>query len=61
MPNQQRKISFVFVAKPAVRWSYLDAVSHQVSDILLAAAFQAMKEEVPVLLHLNIKQETDCI
>lgn len=37
--------------------SYLDAVSDQVGDVLLAAALQSVKEEVTVLLHLKTKWE----
>lgn len=32
--------------------TYLDAAGHRVGDVLLAAAFQSVKDEVSVLLHL---------
>lgn len=32
---------------------YLNVVSNQAGDVLLTAALQPMKDEVPVLLHLN--------
>lgn len=32
--------------------AYLDAAGHGVGDVLLTAAFKAMKDEVPVLVHL---------
>lgn len=32
--------------------AYLDAAGHCVGDVLLAAAFKAMKDEVSVLFHL---------
>lgn len=37
--------------------TYLDAASHQVSDGLLTAALEPMKDEVSILFHLHGRQE----
>lgn len=31
----------------------LDAASHQIGDVLLTAALKPMKDEVPILFHLD--------
>lgn len=40
--------------------TYLDAASNQIGDVLLTAALKPMKDEVPILFHLQ-KQVDDLV
>lgn len=42
---------------PGSALTYLDAASHQIGHVLLTAALKPMKDEVPILFHLDREEE----